>query len=112
MIEVTILEYLQESMNCPVHAEEPDGVNPRYLVIEKTGSSAEENMLITSMIAVKSYGQSLLDAMTLNELVKAAMMEACSLDEVTDVSINSDYNFSDTQRKRYRYQAVFDITHY
>ena len=35
-----------------------------------------------------------------------------ALDEVSKVSLNSDYNFTDAATKRYRYQAVFDIIHY
>lgn len=113
MIEKTVQEYLKRKLwDCPVYAEEPDEAPSRYLVIEKTGSSAEENCLFTSMIAIKSYGGSLLKSMVLNEQVKTAMFNIASEPEITDISLNSDYNFSDTERKRYRYQAVFDITHY
>ena len=34
------------------------------------------------------------------------------LNEVTDVDLNASYNFTDQQTKEYRYQTVFDITHY
>lgn len=112
MIEVTILKYLERLMECPVYAEEPIEAPGRYLVIEKTGSGAEENCLFTSMVAIKSYGTSMLDSMQLNEKVKQAMFAITTESDVTDVSLNSDYNFSDTTRKKYRYQAVFDITHY
>ena len=112
MIEVTVLNYLERTMECPVYAEEPDKAPARYLVIEKTGSSAEENCLFTSMIAIKSYGTGMLDSMQLNEEVKEAMFLITTEPDVTDISLNSDYNFSDTLKKKYRYQAVFDITHY
>lgn len=112
MIEVIVLKYLERVLECPVYAEEPMEAPSRYLVIEKTGSASEENCLFTSMIAVKSYGTSMLDSMQLNEDVKAAMFAITSESDVTDVSLNSDYNFSDTSKKKYRYQAVFDITHY
>lgn len=112
MIEVTTIEYLSAAMECPVYAEEPDQAIPRYLVIEKTGSTAEENCLFTSTIAIKSYAEDMLGAMQLNEEVKGAMLSITSVPGITDISLNSDYNFSDTTRKKYRYQAVFDITHY
>lgn len=51
-------------------------------------------------------------AAELNEKVKSAMDEIVELDEVTRCELNSDYNYTDTSRKKYRYQAVFDITHY
>jgi hypothetical protein len=34
------------------------------------------------------------------------------LEEVSKVTLNSEYPYNDTQEKKYRYQAVFDIVHY
>ncbi len=42
-----------------------------------------------------------------NETVKLAMDSLDELAEVCRVQLNSDYNFTDTASKRYRYQAVF-----
>ena len=52
------------------------------------------------------------DAMSLNKSVKDAMFSAVTLDEITRVELNSDYNYTDQATKQSRYQAVFDITHY
>jgi len=48
----------------------------------------------------------------LNEAVKAAVEMLVELDDVSSVSLNSDYIYTDTESKKYRYQAVFDIKHY
>ena len=32
--------------------------------------------------------------------------------DIAKVDLNTDYNFTDTTTKQYRYQAVFDIVHY
>ena len=40
------------------------------------------------------------------------MEEAVSLDDISKVSLNSDYNFTDPDTKRYRYQAIFNIWYY
>ena len=32
--------------------------------------------------------------------------------QISRVQLNSDYNFTDTAQKRYRYQAVYDLTFY
>jgi hypothetical protein len=32
--------------------------------------------------------------------------------DVLSVELNSNYNYTDTSTKEYRYQAVFDIRHY
>lgn len=113
IIEQVVIEYLQEALEMEaVYAEEPDSEIAEYIVIDKTGSS-KENYINQSTIAIRSYGRSLYDAMILNAKVKEAMEELCFKSYVvTSSDLNSDYNFSDTDRKRYRYQAVFDITHY
>lgn len=64
------------------------------------------------MIAIQSYADSMYEAAELNERVKTVMADAVALDDITKVDLNSDYNYTDTANKRYRYQAVFDITHY
>ena len=43
------------------------------------------------------------------ELLQSQDMQ---LNDVIKVSLNSDYNFTDITTKRYRYQAVFDISYY
>ena len=32
--------------------------------------------------------------------------------EIAACRLNSDYNFTDTAKKKYRYQAVFDLVYY
>jgi hypothetical protein len=51
-------------------------------------------------------------AAKLNDDVVAAMYGLITVPEVTKVTLNSNYNFTDTRTKEYRYQAVFDINHY
>ena len=50
--------------------------------------------------------------MDLNEAVKDAMDNFIEEVQVSKSSLNSDYNFTDTQSKTYRYQAVYDIIHF
>ena len=52
------------------------------------------------------------EAAALNERVKTAMENAIALDEIVRVTLNSDYNYTNTASKRYRYQAVFDVIFY
>lgn len=113
MIEPIIIEYLSGALSpVKVTAEEPDNLEGKHVVIEKTGSSITDHIK-TSTIAIKSYGDSLYDALVLNEQVKAAM-EDFEYDtyRISAVEFDTDYNFSDTAKKRYRYQAVFTLTHY
>lgn len=111
MIEKTILDYLTASLSVPVYMERPE-VNPEsYVVIEKTGSGRYDR-IETATLAIQSYACSMYEAATLNEAVKAAMDEAVNLDSIARVLLNSDYNYTDTASKSYRYQAVFDVTFY
>ena len=118
MIEVTCIDYLmgKTAAGNKVFAQRPKTPPDKYILIEKTGSSIR-NMITTSTVAVQSIvdgvrGKTLLDAMELNEEVKAAMLDSITEDEIIKCELNSDYNWTDSSTKEYRYQAVFEITHY
>ena len=111
MIEKTILDYLNEHLTVPVYMEEPINKPVSYVLIERTGSS-ESDLIETTTLALQSYGASLYDAAVLNMAVKARIKQAVELPSVSAVYINSDYNFTDTETKRYRYQCVAVVTHY
>lgn len=111
VIEKTILDYLTDALSVPVYMEEPTPLETDYVILEKTGSS-DINKIPSATIAIQSYGGSLLDAATLNETVKAVMENIITLDSISAVRLNSDYNFTDTTTKRYRYQAIYVITYW
>lgn len=111
MIEKTILDYLSSNMDVEVHMERPEKPPEKYVLIEKTGSS-KKNHICRSTLTIQSYAGSMYEAAGLNEVVKRFMEEAITMGDIAKVSLNSDYNFTDTVMKHYRYQAVFDITHY
>jgi len=111
MIEKTILDYLGEHLSVPVYMEEPIDKPASYVLIERTGSS-ESELIESTTLALQSYGASLYDAAALNMAVKARIKQAVELPSVSAVYINSDYNFTDTETKRYRYQCVAVVTHF
>lgn len=111
MIEKIVRDFLSQKLTVPVRMEVPSDPPESFVVLEKTGSG-RSNRISTATIAAQSYAKSMLDAAELNEQVKAAMDDLIDLDEVCRSQLNSDYNFTDTASKRYRYQAVYDITHY
>ena len=65
-----------------------------------------------STFAFQSYSTSLYNASLLNELTKQAVDSLIELDDIASVRLNTDYNFTDSTTKQYRYQAVYDIKHY
>jgi hypothetical protein len=92
----------------PVFAEKQSNLNDKYIVIEKTGGD-EENYISTATVAIQSYANSLYEAALLSKEVKHAMKNIVELDNVSKAKLNSDYNFTDTTKKQYRYQAVYDL---
>lgn len=111
MIEKIILDHLEQKLQVDCCMERPAKEPAEFILLEKTGESSA-NQIPTAILAVQSYGKTLYQAAALNEKVKTAMLEAAALPEIGAVHLNSDYNFTDTAAKRYRYQAVFDVTYY
>lgn len=111
MIEKVVLDYLNKVMDTPAYMEETGQMPKSYILIDKTGSG-RTNHINRATIAIQSFSTSRYDAAMLNEAVKGAMEQITGLDEVVKCSLNSDYDYTDTARKKYRYQAVFDLVHY
>lgn len=109
MIETIVLNKLGNNLSVPVYMEDPEEKVASYVVLEKTGSS-RENRLDSATFAVQSIAGTLYEAALLNEAVKSimnALPESCS--EVFGSELDSDYNFTDTETKSRRYQAVYNI---
>ena len=87
------------------------GSRRAFFVLEKTGGS-QTNHINESNIIIQSNGTSLASAASMNEEIKAAMFNAITLDYISRVELNGDYNYTDSASKQYRYQSVFVITHY
>ena len=113
MVETIYIDYLSAVFpEIPVYAERPTKHIPdAFIMIDNTGTS-EENHILHSTVAFQSYGQTLYEAAALNDRVIEAVKNSTTLDVVASARLNSAYNFTDTATKFYRYQAVFDITHY
>lgn len=110
MIAKDLLDYLGEALSVGVYMESPEELT-NYILLDQTGSSRNDH-IITTTIAVQSYAPSLYEAMVLNESVKATMEGFAQLANVTRVELDTDYNFTNTVTKQYRWQAVYLITHY
>lgn len=110
LIEATVISYLLTALNTNnVFAERPVNPPDEYYVIERT-SGGETNHIQTATIAVQSIsGSSLLRAAQMNKAVLKAMPDIIQVEDVSSCKLNTAYNFTDTETKEYRYQAVFDI---
>lgn len=108
MIEKTIYNYLKKELSVPVFTEHQENEPSSFVLFEKTSGDLKDK-LNRCTFAFQSYGTSILEVAELNEEVKEKVLNMVVLDEIGSVNLNSDYNFTDTTTKRYRYQAVFDI---
>lgn len=111
MIEKIVLDYLSAALSVPVYMEVPAKPPDVFVLVEKTGSS-RANRVNRATLAVQSWTKTMPAAAELNEEVKAVMDGLSELDSVSACRLNSDYNFTDTTTKHYRYQAVFDLVFY
>ena len=109
MIEKTILDFIKNKIDVPIVLER-EGETAPFVLLEKTGSG-RTNYINSATFAFQSYGETLYKAAKLNDEVKVAVFSLVELGLVSRVELNSDYNFTDTTTKDYRYQALFDITY-
>lgn len=114
MIEKIILDYLNSIAGAPpAYMEIPaERAAQPFFVIQKTSGGQIEGVVGEATLAIQSYGATLYEAAYTNELLKIFMADAAELPAIAAVRLNSDYNFTDTAKKRYRYQAVFQTVHY
>lgn len=111
MIEEIVLGYLNDNLSVPVYMERQKEETTPFVILEKTGSG-RSNYVNKSTFAIQSYADTMYEAAELNEEVKNVMDDLVELNDVVRSEINTDYNYTDTTEKIYRYQAVYDVTHY
>lgn len=109
MIEKTLVDYLNKKLDVPAHTDYQD--EKTFVLIEKAGGS-EENYIRSATITIQSYAESTYKASELNEMVKSTMNDIVELDTISRCKLNSDYNYTDTARKRPRYQAVYNLVYF
>lgn len=111
MIEPTIIAYLDAALDVPVSGAVPSNPPASFVTVEKTGGR-RTNKIDSATIAIQSWAASIAEAAALNDQVKTAMENIVQLDSISSCDLNSDYNYTDSTRKRCRYQAVFDVVYY
>ena len=112
MIETVLLDYLNNAnLSAKVYMEQPKVKPEAFFILEKSGGGQIDHINESDFI-VQSYGRTLYEAACMNEEIKAVMLKANTLNEVSAVELNSDYNYTNAESKSYRYQAIFVVTHY
>lgn len=111
MIEIIVKKYLDGHLSVSSFFEHETTMPKEFVIVEKT-RGANKNYAKSATFAFQSYAGSLQKAAELNEKVKQVIHDMIELNEISGVHLNSDYNFTDTETKKYRYQAVFDINYF
>lgn len=112
MIEHELLNYLSEKLSVPCYMEMPEDIDGEFIVIEKVGKSVNEHIYM-SAFAVQSYADSLEGAAVLSNKAVNAMLAMPESDlNISNVTLNSEANFTDVSTRKYRYQATIELIHY
>lgn len=116
MIVPYYIDYLSGMLDVPVLAEVPESrpaaeLPPTFVIVEKTGSS-ETNKIKSASVAFQSWAPTLLEAMRLNETVKAAVAASIADSKISRAACTNDYNWTDGETKRHRMQAIFEIVYF
>ena len=111
MIETTIIDYLQPILHVPVSTAHKEREPDTFVIVERV-SGGMENHVRNASIAIQSYAPTMYQAAQLHESVLNAMDNIMALDEIAWSSLNAEYNYTDEETKKPRYQALFDITYY
>lgn len=110
-IEQFVIEYLAGALPVPVSGDVPSPLPPRFVTVEQTGGGRPEK-LGGATLAVQCWDTSRAAAGQLCEAVIAAMEGITALDEISRCELDTAYNYTDIERRKPRYQAIFDIVHY
>lgn len=113
IIEKELIAYLIsaniEGIGGNVFAEVPLNKPKRYIIINRTTGDARDRVN-RALVAIRSISaNSMLEAIEMNAAVKEAMEAMPFNTGIYSARLNSDYNYTDTSTKEYRYQAVFEI---
>lgn len=117
MIETKVVSYLNQKyaaheLSARAYGYKPeDNVPESYVLIERT-SGSERDHISSAIVAIQSIAPTLLQAMQLNEEVKACMKTMTEDPNISRSRLNTDYNFTNPTRKEYRYQAVFELVYF
>lgn len=111
LIEQRVQQHLQKTLGLPVLFERLAVLPETFVLAERLGGGGSTG-LCTARLALQSYAVSLLAAARLNERVKTALAGFAECGDICRCELQTDYNFTDPETKRYRYQAVYEITYY
>lgn len=112
ILEAFLIDWLGEQTGLDVYGEVPEGHPAAFYLVERTGSQTA-NHITTATVAIQSWNSgSMYEAAEMNETMIETMKSLVQEPEISACKLSADYNFTDTDTKYYRFQAVYNITYY
>ena len=111
MIALVVKEHLERNLSAPVYFEFPQNPPDDFIVL-KVENNPRENLLDSALIVASSYGKTQLAAASLNHAVKPILDSLVEMPSISASRRGGDYPAFDSANKKYRYQAVQNITYY
>lgn len=110
-IEEFAVLYLSGRLNVPVSGDVPSPLPTSFVTVEKTGGGVTDK-ISSATLAVQSWAPTRDAAAQLCAAVEAVMAGIVAEPEISRCALDTSYNFTDTTRKIFRYQAIFSVVHY
>lgn len=111
MIEEVLIRLLNTA-GFKTFTEVEDNMPEAYVIIERTGNS-RNNKISKPIVAFRCCSESMYKAAELCEsLEKFILEELPGQENIAGVTLNTDYNYTDTETKTYRYCALFVFTYH
>lgn len=111
MIDQIIKQYLDGQLSVPSFFDFEKKMPAKFVSFERT-SGGKVNHIKNSSFAFQSHADTKYEALQLINEVIEVVERMIELDEMSKIELNTYYDFTDEESKKYRYQAVFEITHY
>ncbi len=111
-IEEYLLNKFIAEFDYPTFLEYPDGLTAPFIVIDVTGVKPLGPSVYQAVVAFQSYAQSKYETSELNRAVIETAKELIKNDEIGAADLDTYTPYPDVLRKKYRYQAVFNIVYY
>ena len=110
ILEAFLIGWLNDHTEYDAFSEVPEGHPAEFYTVERTGSRTV-NRVTTVTVAIQSWNSaSMYAAAKMNDDLKREMEMLVQEPEISACRLSTDYNFTDTDSKYYRYQAVYNIT--
>ena len=113
-IEQFVIQYLSGAevlAGIPVSGSIPHSMPTVFVTVEQTASNRAD-LISSAEIVVESWAGSRAGAADLNEAVKGLMDALAAEPEISQSSLDTDYNYPDLETNHPRYHAVYNIVYF